>query len=64
MLFYTTYEIKHFIGTEKNRIYFYGVRLCHVGNSVNYNDNREFHSNICSNDWVNTFTSWFSNNVK
>jgi hypothetical protein len=62
--FYTTGEIKQFIGTDKNRSNFYGVRCSHVGSSINSNYNREFHSNICSNGWFTPFTFWFSNNIK
>ena len=59
ILFYRICEIKKFIGTDKNRNNFYGVRRCHVNNSIDYNYWQGFYSNICSNDWFTTFTFWF-----
>ena len=42
-------EIQQFIGTDKNRNNFYGVRCSHVINSIHENYNLEVYPNIGSN---------------
>ena len=53
-----------FIGTDKNRNNFYGIRCSYISCSINDKYNREFSSNVCSHGWFNTFTFWFSHNIK
>ena len=52
-----------FIGTDKNRNNFYGVRCSHIINSIHENYNLEFYPNICTNYWFTAFTFWFSNTM-
>ena len=48
-----------FIGTDKNRNNFYGIRCSYISCSINDIYNREFSSNVCSNGWFTTLLFGF-----